>query len=177
MLSCQHDPGVQARGLKDADHRSQLDRLRSGTQNDRDARRSAMTAGIIGILRAFSGILKRSDAVLPLAQPVFPPGFPPRPRHPPVEQRPPPSPPGSQPQTARQTSADGSAPALNRLFSLAHDEGHSDVHLGVGESPRYRARGEMQRTDWPITDQDVFQNWLREILSPQQIDAFFERRS
>ena len=34
----------------------------------------------------------------------------------------------------------------------------------------------MLRTEWPITDQDVFQNWLREILSPQQIDEFFREK-
>ena len=59
---------------------------------------------------------------------------------------------------------------------LAHDEGHSDVHLGVGEIPRYRARGEMLRTEWPITDQTIFQGWLGEILSPQQIDEFFREK-
>ena len=69
-----------------------------------------------------------------------------------------------------------SSPSLEQIVRLAHDEGHSDVHLGVGETPRYRARGEMLRTEWPITDQDVFQNWLREILSPQQIDEFFREK-
>ncbi|MEC8213935.1 MAG: type IV pilus twitching motility protein PilT [Cyanobacteriota bacterium] len=119
-----------------------------------------------------------------MAQPVFPPSFPPRPAAPPGRATAsPPSPPGSQPQTARQTSAAGSgegsgdsSPSLEQIVRLAHDEGHSDVHLGVGETPRYRARGEMLRTEWPITDQDVFQNWLREILSPQQIDEFFREK-
>jgi twitching motility protein PilT len=59
---------------------------------------------------------------------------------------------------------------------VAHEQGHSDVHLGVGEVPRYRARGEMQKTDWPVTDQSVFQGWLNEILSPQQIDEFFRQK-
>jgi len=59
---------------------------------------------------------------------------------------------------------------------VAHEQGHSDVHLGVGEVPRYRARGEMQRTEWPITDQAVFQGWLGEILSPQQVDEFFRQK-
>ncbi|MED5384525.1 type IV pilus twitching motility protein PilT [Synechococcus sp. KORDI-100] len=119
-----------------------------------------------------------------MAQPVFPPSFPPRPAAPPGRATAsPPSPPGSQPQTVRQTSAAGSgegsgdsSPSLEQIVRLAHDEGHSDVHLGVGETPRYRARGEMLRTEWPITDQDVFQNWLREILSPQQIDEFFREK-
>ena len=34
----------------------------------------------------------------------------------------------------------------------------------------------MQQTDWPVTDLSVFQRWLGEILSPQQIDAFFREK-
>ena len=55
---------------------------------------------------------------------------------------------------------------------IAHAAGHSDVHLGVGEVPRYRARGDMQGTEWPVTHAEVFQGWLQEILTPQQIDGF-----
>jgi len=55
---------------------------------------------------------------------------------------------------------------------LAEKSGFSDVHLGVGEEPRYRARGEMLRTGWPISDAATFNGWLREMLSPAQIDAF-----
>ena len=62
--------------------------------------------------------------------------------------------------------------SLEGIVKLAHDNNFSDVHLGVGEEPRYRARGEMLRTGWPITDQATFQRWLREMLSPAQIDAF-----
>ena len=54
----------------------------------------------------------------------------------------------------------------------AHEQGHSDVHLGIGEEPRYRARGEMLRTGWPVTDAATFARWLREILSPAEIDSF-----
>ena len=55
---------------------------------------------------------------------------------------------------------------------IAHEAGHSDVHLGVGEQPRYRARGEMLTTEWPVTTAAVFQGWMQEILSPHQIDTF-----
>ena len=70
----------------------------------------------------------------------------------------------------------GDSPTLETIVRIAHDEGHSDIHLGVGEVPRYRARGEMQTTDWPISDLPTFQSWLQEILSPQQIDAFFREK-
>ena len=65
---------------------------------------------------------------------------------------------------------------MEAIVKIAHEEGHSDVHLGVGEVPRYRARGEMQTTEWPATDLSTFQGWLHEILSPQQIDAFFREK-
>jgi twitching motility protein PilT len=59
---------------------------------------------------------------------------------------------------------------------LAHDCGYSDVHLGVGEEPRYRSRGTMLRTGWPVTAVDPFNGWLREILSPEQIDQFLREK-
>ena len=30
----------------------------------------------------------------------------------------------------------------------------------------------MQGTDWPVTRAEVFQGWLQELLTPQQIDGF-----
>ena len=62
--------------------------------------------------------------------------------------------------------------SLASIVQLAERSGFSDVHLGVGEEPRYRARGEMLRTGWPISDAASFHGWLREMLSPAQIDAF-----
>jgi twitching motility protein PilT len=61
---------------------------------------------------------------------------------------------------------------LAGIVKIADSNGFSDVHLGVGEEPRYRARGEMVRSGWPITDTATFNRWLRELLSPAQIDAF-----
>ncbi|MAR06528.1 MAG: type IV pili twitching motility protein PilT [Cyanobium sp. NAT70] len=111
-----------------------------------------------------------------VSQPVFPPSFPPRPPEP-----------ASTPSTAAATTPINPArtpattrsighPSLEEIVKVAHDAGHSDIHLGVGETPRYRARGEMIRTQWPVTDQTVFQSWLAEILSPQQIDEFFRQK-
>jgi twitching motility protein PilT len=39
------------------------------------------------------------------------------------------------------------SPSLEAILRIANDAGHSDVHLGVGERPRFRARGEIQATD------------------------------
>ena len=63
-------------------------------------------------------------------------------------------------------------PSLEAIVREAHNQGYSDVHLGVGEEPRFRCRGDIQRTQWPTTDAATFANWLRELLSPTQIDSF-----
>ena len=119
-----------------------------------------------------------------MTSPVFPPGFPPLPKPPgtpsssgsglppalssPEQRFPEPKPP-VQTTTAVQQ---GQGPTLEEIVRIAHEAGHSDVHLGVGEQPRYRARGEMLLTDWPVSTPEVFQAWLQEILTPHQIDSF-----
>lgn len=65
---------------------------------------------------------------------------------------------------------------LEALARLAHEREYSDVHLGVGEEPRYRSRGTMVRTGWALTDADLFHRWLREILSPDEIKAFYRQK-
>ena len=119
-----------------------------------------------------------------MTSPVFPPGFPPLPKPPGT-----PSSPGSglppalsspeqrfreptQPVQTTTAVQQGQGPTLEEIVRIAHEAGHSDVHLGVGEQPRYRARGEMLLTDWPVSTPEVFQAWLQEILTPHQIDSF-----
>ncbi|NJN73738.1 MAG: type IV pilus twitching motility protein PilT [Limnothrix sp. RL_2_0] len=63
-------------------------------------------------------------------------------------------------------------PGLEEIIVRAHKEGFSDVHLGVGEKPRFRDRGEMVITEYPVTDNDTFFSWLHEVLSPQEIQRF-----
>jgi len=101
-----------------------------------------------------------------VAQPVFPPSFPPRQK---LARQP------ADPSTSDRSTSD-SGPTLEQIVRAAHEQGHSDVHLGVGESPRYRARGEIQTTDWPASDRATFDRWLHEILSPQQIDSFLREK-
>ncbi|MGA7935701.1 MAG: type IV pilus twitching motility protein PilT [Kovacikia sp.] len=73
----------------------------------------------------------------------------------------------------RQGLSHGS-PTLADIIRTAFDKGYSDVHLGVGEVPRFRNRGEMDPTDWPETDRDTFFSWLREILSEEDVCKFEE---
>ncbi|MDD1417881.1 type IV pilus twitching motility protein PilT [Dolichospermum sp. ST_sed1] len=63
---------------------------------------------------------------------------------------------------------------LAQLIKEAFDEGYSDVHLGVGEIPRFRSRGEIQTTSYPEADKPTFMGWLREILSDAEIQRFQE---
>jgi twitching motility protein PilT len=65
-------------------------------------------------------------------------------------------------------------PTLAQLVRHAYDKGFSDVHVGVGEVPRYRNRGEMELTDHPETDRGTFMSWLREILTDEEIRRFEE---
>lgn len=75
----------------------------------------------------------------------------------------------------RGTSPSTGHPTLAQLVNYAYDKGFSDVHLGVGEVPRYRNRGEMEITDHPETDQATFMSWLREVLSDEDIRRFQDR--
>jgi twitching motility protein PilT len=79
---------------------------------------------------------------------------------------PPPS--AAMPRSARSSGQ----PTLAELVRTAYDKGFSDVHLGVGEVPRYRNRGEIESTDWPTTDQATFYSWMQEILSDEDIQEF-----
>ncbi|MBD0268343.1 MAG: type IV pilus twitching motility protein PilT [Cyanobacteria bacterium Co-bin8] len=66
----------------------------------------------------------------------------------------------------------GSGLTLERIVREAFDKGFSDVHLGVGEVPRFRERGEISITDYPVTDEATFYGWLSEIMKPEQIQEF-----
>ena len=75
--------------------------------------------------------------------------------------------------TAPRRVDNGSQPdSLEGIVRIANERGYSDVHLGVGEEPRFRARGEMAGTGWPVTDAATFSGWMKEMLSPAEIDAF-----
>ncbi|MGL5925852.1 type IV pilus twitching motility protein PilT [Chroococcidiopsis sp.] len=71
-------------------------------------------------------------------------------------------------------SKTNNAPTLEQLVREAYDRGISDLHLGVGEVPRFRDRGQIILTDRPLIDEDTFFSWLREILSDRQIEQFKE---
>ena len=96
-----------------------------------------------------------------MSQPVFPPGLPARPTFTPSQVSAPPP-----------ESSASPSPSLEQIVRVAYEQGQYDVHHGNGESPRFRARGEIIRSDWPPTEPSEFQDWLGELLTPQQIDHF-----
>ena len=77
----------------------------------------------------------------------------------------------------RQAAAerDGSQ-TLASIVRVAHERNYSDVHVGVGEEPRFRDRGDMTRTGWPVTDSIRFRDWMREMLTPAEIDTFLREK-
>ncbi len=88
---------------------------------------------------------------------------------------PPPLPPPPKAPSAARKPASGRSPgqpSLEEIVKMAFDEGYSDVHLGVGEPPRVRDRGEMISTDYPVTDYNTFMSWLTEIITNDQIQEF-----
>ncbi|MEH2050894.1 type IV pilus twitching motility protein PilT [Nostoc sp.] len=84
--------------------------------------------------------------------------------------------PGSPPQipTSVRPQNSNAGPTLEKLIREAYDQGYSDLHLGVGEVPRFRSRGEIQSMDYPETDKEAFMNWLREVMSEAEIQRFEE---
>lgn len=66
----------------------------------------------------------------------------------------------------------GSGLTLEKIVREAFDKGFSDVHLGVGEAPRFRERGEIIPTDYPVVGEGAFYSWLEEILKPEEIQEF-----
>ncbi|MEL6225005.1 MAG: type IV pilus twitching motility protein PilT [Cyanobacteria bacterium J06627_8] len=66
------------------------------------------------------------------------------------------------------------SPSLAQIVKEAFDKGFSDVHVGVGESPRFRDRGEIVITEYPTTDENTFFSWLEEVLPDKHIQGFKE---
>lgn len=66
------------------------------------------------------------------------------------------------------------SPTLQSLVEEAHRKSFSDVHLGVGKVPRFRNRGEIMATEYPVTDDETFMAWMQEVLSDLEIQRFRE---
>ncbi|MEM6519314.1 MAG: type IV pilus twitching motility protein PilT [Cyanobacteria bacterium P01_D01_bin.71] len=112
-------------------------------------------------------------------------------RPPSVPSRMPPPPPPGRPAAAGRSASAPASPApgrsapppptptpskptltLEQIVREAFDKGFSDIHLGVGEVPRFRDRGQIAVTDYPVIDEPAFYGWLTEVLKPEEIQQF-----
>ncbi|MBE7381242.1 MAG: type IV pilus twitching motility protein PilT [Leptolyngbya sp. SIO1E4] len=84
----------------------------------------------------------------------------------------PPPPPGHRGAPPPPAASGRSRLTLEKIVREAFDKGFSDVHLGVGEVPRFRDRGQIVPTDYPVITDAVFYGWLEEILRPEEIQQF-----
>jgi twitching motility protein PilT len=86
--------------------------------------------------------------------------------------------PSAPPQTSKTTAVVKSyqrspgQPTLAQLVRHAYDKGFSDIHLGVGEVPRMRDRGQLIPVEFPETDTNSFMSWLQEVLKESEIKQF-----
>ena len=65
---------------------------------------------------------------------------------------------------------------LEAIVRFGFDNNYSDIHLGVGEIPRFRSLGDIVSTSWPVTTADTFRDWVREMLNPGQLDSFKQEK-
>ncbi|MDZ8183379.1 MAG: type IV pilus twitching motility protein PilT [Nostoc sp. ChiSLP02] len=84
--------------------------------------------------------------------------------------------PGTPPPIPSSAQPKNSTPKLTlaQIIKEAYDRGYSDIHLGVGEVPRFRNRGEIQSTEYPETDKEALMGWLREVMTEAEIQRFEE---
>ncbi|VEP12776.1 Twitching mobility protein [Hyella patelloides LEGE 07179] len=75
-------------------------------------------------------------------------------------------------QAPRRPKPSPGQPTLDYIVRNAYESGFSDIHLGVGEVPRMRDRGKMERTDYPKTDRNTFFSWLHEVLNDEEVARF-----
>ncbi len=90
---------------------------------------------------------------------------------PPVETATPPPPPVGQPRQSPQRGL------IERMVRDAHAHQASDIHIRVGEVPRYRIRGEMLAApSMGRVTPEIFEQYLSEMLTPEQIRRFKDEK-
>lgn len=86
---------------------------------------------------------------------------------------PPPAPAPSAPPAAQQRSVETPVSTIEQMVRDAHAASASDIHIRVGQVPRFRIRGVMQvATNHPKVTPEIFENYLAEILTPEQRKQF-----
>lgn len=86
---------------------------------------------------------------------------------------PPPAPAPSAPPPAQQRPVETPVSTIEQMVRDAHSASASDIHIRVGQVPRFRIRGAMQvATTHPKVTPEIFEQYLAEILTPEQRKQF-----
>jgi len=87
---------------------------------------------------------------------------------------PPPAPaPSAPPAAKQQRPVEAPVSTIEQMVRDAHTAGASDIHIRVGQVPRFRIRGVMQvATSHPKVTPESFEHYLAEILTPEQRKQF-----
>ncbi len=65
---------------------------------------------------------------------------------------------------------------LQDLLRTAVDCGASDIHVMVGSPPLLRIHTVLQETDYPVVNEEIAEQMVREMLSEQRFNQFLEQR-
>ncbi len=85
----------------------------------------------------------------------------------------PPPPPAPASMQGQQVEVAKSVNTIEQMVRDAHARQASDIHIRVGELPRFRIRGQMvQPRDQALVTPEIFEQYLAEILTPEQIERF-----
>ncbi|MEG3934037.1 PilT/PilU family type 4a pilus ATPase [Microcoleus sp. T2B6] len=86
---------------------------------------------------------------------------------------PPPPAPSAPPAAQQQRPVETPVSTIEQMVRDAHAASASDIHIRVGQVPRFRIRGVMQvATNHPKVTPEIFENYLAEILTPEQRKQF-----
>ncbi|MEG4217058.1 PilT/PilU family type 4a pilus ATPase [Microcoleus sp. Pol14C6] len=87
---------------------------------------------------------------------------------------PPPAPaPSAPPPAPQRSSVETPVSTIEQMVRDAHSASASDIHIRVGQVPRFRIRGVMQvATTHPKVTPEIFEQYLAEILTPEQRKQF-----
>ncbi|MEG4393339.1 PilT/PilU family type 4a pilus ATPase [Microcoleus sp. BROC3] len=86
---------------------------------------------------------------------------------------PPPAPAPAAPPAQQQRPVETPVSTIEQMVRDAHSASASDIHIRVGQVPRFRIRGVMQvATTHPKVTPEIFEHYLAEILTPEQRKQF-----
>jgi twitching motility protein PilT len=88
---------------------------------------------------------------------------------------------GREPATGKEESStqmlmDGKPVCIEDLLHFSVDQGASDLHLAVGSIPVIRVHGRLRKLDLPVMAQDVMQDLVYSVLTPEQRERFHEMK-